>query len=149
MKYCLLCVLGGVLQFSPLPSSAQMYKWTDAQGKIHYTDRAGDASAGRAAEIKVPPPPSVEAQSLRAKGWRDAEAAYQERHRPGSVVAKRGLPVHVSTGRGGQGYQLETPRAKCGLAQDILSGEAVHVNRKPVDKYDRKIAASDVKAFCR
>lgn len=145
--YCV-CVLCLALQAVHLPAAAQLYKWTDAQGKVHYTDRAGDASAGRASEIKVAPAPDEEEQSKLRQKWREQEAAYQQRHTAPAprpllrlpVAKDRGYPVN---------YRSEAPAAKCGLARDILSGEAVHTNRKPVDQNDRNIAANDVKLFCR
>jgi glutaredoxin len=45
-------VLPGLMLLLCLPAYAQMYKWTDAQGTVHYTDTPPPAQ--RASQIKTP-----------------------------------------------------------------------------------------------
>ncbi len=35
------------------PAQAQLYKWTDEQGRIHYSDKAPDHGKGKAAVIRI------------------------------------------------------------------------------------------------
>jgi len=35
------------------PAQAQLYKWTDEQGRIHYSDKAPDKDKAKAAVIKI------------------------------------------------------------------------------------------------
>jgi len=36
-----------------LPASSQLYKWTDEQGRIHYSDKAPDKGNAKKIEIKI------------------------------------------------------------------------------------------------
>ena len=40
------------------PASAQVYRWVDAQGRVHYGDVASAPRSARPANIDTPPPPS-------------------------------------------------------------------------------------------
>lgn len=145
------CLLGVVLQTNAMPVAAQIYKWTDAQGKIHYTDSAGDASAGRSTQVHVAPVQQAGATPP-AQDWRAQEAEFKKRQ--GMATTERRYPTVYARGGGGGGeadlgYRSENPRAKCVLARDILSGQAQHTNRKPTDQNDRDIASNDIKTFCR
>jgi len=42
----------------------------------------------------------------------------------------------------------ETDASRCTLAQDIMSGQAVHRGGRPTDGYDRNVAGGDIKRFC-
>jgi hypothetical protein len=44
-----------LLAVAALPAVAQVYKWTDAQGKVHYADRAASDTA---TQIRPPTPPA-------------------------------------------------------------------------------------------
>lgn len=44
--------------FLPLPSAAQVYRWVDSQGVIHYSDKPyKGARPGQVRELKLAPPP--------------------------------------------------------------------------------------------
>ncbi|WP_332876713.1 DUF4124 domain-containing protein [Massilia sp. S19_KUP03_FR1] len=143
------CMLGVAVLTTALPVAAQIYKWTDAQGKIHYSDYAGDASAGRSTQIRVTPAqPAGDAPP--AQDWRVREAEFQKRQRMAATPEPRFPTVSARSGSASDlSYRSEKPGAKCGLARDILSGAAQHTNRKPTDQNDRDIATNDIKTFCR
>lgn len=145
--------IGGLLGMAVLglhlSAAAQIYKWTDAQGKVHYTDRAGDTSAGRATEVKVPASYATATPAEQAQHWREQDAGFKERQRAAATAAWRAPALRTRSGTSSDSYQEETPQAKCGLARDILSGEAVRRNQSRTSQTDRDIASSDVKLFCR
>ena len=57
-----------------LPASAQMYKWTDASGRIHYSDTP--PPEGKAEEIKVAP---AAAPAPKGQSWQDRERESAQR----------------------------------------------------------------------
>jgi hypothetical protein len=59
MKRLLLAL--GLALFVALPASAQMYKWVDSDGKVHYSDK--------------PPPSNIKAEKLRTPAPASAPAA--------------------------------------------------------------------------
>jgi hypothetical protein len=62
-----------LLALSALPAQAEIYKWTDANGKIHYSDRPQDS-----VDAKVQPLSGVQATSSTAAAkddWREREQA--------------------------------------------------------------------------
>jgi hypothetical protein len=62
-----------LLALSALPAQAEIYKWTDANGKIHYSDRPQDGI-----DAKVQPLSGVQATSSTAAAkddWREREQA--------------------------------------------------------------------------
>jgi hypothetical protein len=62
-----------LLALSALPAQAEIYKWTDANGKIHYSDRPQDG-----VDAKVQPLSGVQATSSTAAAkddWREREQA--------------------------------------------------------------------------
>lgn len=129
-------------------SHAELYKWVDANGKIHYSDRkdaAGKAQVGAVKHDAAPsaPPPAA------AASWQERERDYKLRH------ARSGANVPAPPGRGPasrQSYgsnQIDTDKAKCDLARDVISGAVRHSNGAVTDANDRQIAQRDLSQFCR
>jgi glutaredoxin len=54
-------MLPGLLLLACFSSSAQMYKWTDAQGTVHYTDTPPPAQ--KASQIRTPAPAAASGQA--------------------------------------------------------------------------------------
>lgn len=127
---------------------AQVYKWVDHKGQVHYSERKGDAGASPTAEVKITPSPKPPPQ---AKPLADDFRA------PGELT----MPPPTATNNTGQPPAAKGPRAqsdgrdhgtdasRCALARDVLSGAVRHRNGKPTDQYDRDVASSDIKLFCR
>lgn len=78
-----LCLLGAAA-LAALPASAQLYRWTDGRGVIHYSDKAPDKGTAKAVEVKInsysgpatvsgtPPPPAGSAKApvkMLATSW--------------------------------------------------------------------------------
>lgn len=126
-------------------SQAQVYKWTDASGRVHYGDKK-DATGARPQELqlKLPPapptPPSPPASS--PTPW-----ALQKPPQPVMPEAARQSPPTARSLSGGR--EDGSDASRCNLARDVLSGAVRHSNGAKTDQYDRDIATADVKRFCR
>jgi hypothetical protein len=73
--------------FVTLPTAAQTYKWTDADGKVHYSDQPPPANAKEQATIKPSKPsasaptaaPDKGAPAAKAKTYVEQEADFKKR----------------------------------------------------------------------
>ena len=125
-------------------SDAQVYKWVDATGKVHYGDRPPDAGSAKFEQIKTPAP----AAGSRTPSWQEREAEYKRRKaQPKAWTPPQFGSTSPSTSYSSKGMETDTTR--CSLARDVLSGAARHSNGKPTDQNDRDIAQRDVGSFCR
>jgi hypothetical protein len=126
-------------------SHAQIYKWVDAKGQVHYSDRKEEASI-KAEALKV----DAAAHAVPAAplpDWKQREAEYKRRQRK----ARASEPVRSDAVKPVKSYysnEPETDASRCRLARDVISGAARHTNLKPTDDYDRDIAKRDVRNFC-
>lgn len=74
MKQLLLVVLA----LAVLPAHAQLYKWTDANGKVHYSDHPQDGANAKA--VTVPrAAPAGPAGAAAGDDWRERERESRER----------------------------------------------------------------------
>lgn len=120
----------------------QIYKWTDANGKVHYGDKKeADGAKQQQLKIKLPPatppapPPPELAPEFRASAPRGPE--------PVQPVNQQ-APRSVSGGK-----EQGTDASRCALARDVLNGSLRHGNGAPIDQHDRDVAQGDIKRFCR
>ncbi|GJJ04541.1 hypothetical protein RugamoR64_50790 [Duganella rhizosphaerae] len=59
---------------------AQIYKWADAQGRIHYTDNKDDAGDAPIAELKLNGEPTVlPAPPANGPTWQQRDAEFKRR----------------------------------------------------------------------
>ncbi|OEZ63400.1 DUF4124 domain-containing protein [Duganella sp. HH105] len=59
---------------------AQVYKWADAQGRIHYTDNKDDAGDLPVAELKMNGQPTVlPAPQAHGPTWQQRDAEFKQR----------------------------------------------------------------------
>ena len=141
-----LCVVIGLL---PSICCAQIYKWVDANGQTHFSERKGVAGNAKTVELKViAQPASAQAASSSPEYWQDREIQFKQRQadqaneKPrGPTVAKK--PKSLSGGRSD-----DTDASRCNLARDVISGAVSHPNGKPTDRYDREIAENDIRVYC-
>jgi hypothetical protein len=135
-----------LLLLSPL-CQAQVYKWVDAAGHVHFSDTKVDAGRASVEEVRTAPAPDATTTQRLEAIRKQREEEYRQRH--------PAAPVQVATqGRRAppEGYYDDKPdsdTAKCRLARDIMSGHARHMSGKPTDAYDKEVAVSDIKNFCR
>ena len=146
LKQQLSIVCVALLFMSPV-ALAQVYKWVDANGKTHYSDKPEDAARAKAQPLKTSPPPttrtspslSLEAQELEFRKRRIARENEAAKRR-----AQPATPVSLSGGR-----TDGSDAANCNLARDILNGSVKRRNGLPTDANDREIAEREVRQYCK
>lgn len=137
-----------LLLVSPV-SQAEIYKWVDAEGRTHYSERKEDAGKAKAVDLRVSSQPAAESSVGTAPARRQAAPA-QSGSRQLSRAASRLLNPEDSKPKSlSGGLSDDSDAARCNLARDVLSGAVRHPNGAPTDAYDRQIAENDVRSFCR
>jgi hypothetical protein len=130
---------------------AQIYKWVDASGKTHYSDKKDAAGTAKVGALRHAPTPvaASSAPASSAPGWKEREREYRWRQRQAArdSPAARSAPKRPSESY--DSNQIDTDKAKCELARNVTSGAAVHTNGARTDANDRQIAARDIQTFCR
>jgi len=128
---------------------AEIYKWVDANGQTHYSERkSANGNKTEAIQVKVTPPsPSSNTPPAPTPGAR-AHAEQFERQKRENLQQASSHQAAPSPRSLSGGISDETDASRCNLARDILSGAVRHTNGKPTDQYDRDTAQSDIKAFC-
>ena len=130
---------------------AELYKWVDANGKIHYSDSKKAAGTARVGALRhaPAPAPASSASASPVTGWKEREREYRWRQQQ----AERDLPAAQARPKklrdSYDGNQIDTDKARCELARDVTSGAAVHTNGARTDANDRQIAQRDIQTFCR
>jgi len=125
---------------------AQIYKWTDKNGQVHYaqtppTGQAAGAVDLRESQLGEPPPPKP-AESPASAASKPAPAA------SAPLPKKKAPPPSPKSLSGGKSD--ESDESRCNFARDILSGAIKRVGRQgSVDDNDRAVAENDVRMFCR
>ncbi len=137
-----------LLLLMPDSANAQIYKWVDAKGQTHYSEKKEDAGKAQAAEVKVQlPPPSPPGSSARLPDWREQEKEFQKRQ--AKKPAERAATSSTKTRQDGINIMDESTQAKCVLARSIMDGTAKRRNGVATDKHDLDVAKNDVQMFCR
>jgi hypothetical protein len=149
MRAAQLLALTAALLLHPA-SRADIYKWVDANGKTHYSDKkegAGNAAVGAIRADAAPAPAPKGAAG--APSWQERERDYQRRQQEAAraLPAQAARPKRLSQSYGSN--QIDTDKAKCELARDVTSGAVRHTNGAVTDANDRQIAARDIQTFCR
>jgi len=60
-------------------ASAEMYRWVDAQGKVHYSDSPPPAGAKSSKAISTPPPAAPASPGAAPKTWQEKEMDFRQR----------------------------------------------------------------------
>jgi hypothetical protein len=140
------CAMASLLLASN--SHAEVYKWVDAAGRTHYSERKADANGAKTAEVKIAPAPKLPPSSEPSADYLRAPSKFAP---PSSAVPTDRLTRVASNAPPmlSDAQDHGTDASRCALARDVLSGAVVHRNGKPTDRYDREVAQNDIKAFCR
>lgn len=135
-----------LLFVAPIGAFAQIYKWTDKNGQVHYSQTPPPGQAADAVDFRESQlgeaPPSKPADSPASAASRPATAA------SAAAAPKKPSPQPPKSLSGGKSD--ESDESRCNFARDILSGAVKRAGRRgPVDDDDRAMAANDVRMFCR
>lgn len=143
---------------TPEAQAQQVYRWVDAQGKVHYADRQPEPQVGaRAAEppasaalLKLHVAPAASPEAIAAYRARLAQA--EEQARLAKQLAARVPPLQPQT-------QPQTVPSsgnpQCDRARQVLgwikAGTARHRNGTgaKTDAYDQEIYEREVRTHCK
>jgi hypothetical protein len=135
-----------LLYFASCGAFAQIYKWTDKTGQVHYSQTPPPGQAAGAVDFR-------ESQLGEQPASRSVESPTSAASMPGTPAsaavaqkkARSQAPQSLSGGR-----SQESDESRCNFARDILSGAIKRVGRQgPIDDHDREVAQNDVRMFCR
>lgn len=133
-----------VLSFGTPHATAEIYKWVDENGRVHFSDQKQGAGKASVQKLKVEATNVLEKSNTRPIYSSNGQfKAHNKQNRANLYPPQRQSSKHEWGGKG-----AETDAKRCALARDILSGEAVHSNGMPTDSYDIKVARRDVEKFC-
>lgn len=136
--------------FVPANSHAEIYKWVDASGQTHYSEKKEDAGKAKAVEVKVESLPiSAQAANSPKQDWRKQEGQLKQRQEQKLVEKPYEAPVNTSSKSLSGGRADGTDASLCNLARDVISGAVKHPNGEPTDQYDREVAENDIRSYCR
>jgi hypothetical protein len=137
------------LLFMPSTSNAEIYKWVDANGQTHYSERKDDTGKAKALDLKAAPPTaSTPATNPPSDYWQDQERLFRQRQIQNQNAKPRATPVDTTPKSLSGGRSDGTDESRCNLARDVISGAVRHRNGAPIDQYDREVAENDIRAFC-
>jgi len=101
-----------LLSLVSMSASAQLYKWVDADGKVHYSDRPPPASAKQEQKLNIRnapvPPPAAEESAATAKSYTEQELEFRKRKVEQEEAQKKAAA------------EAETDRQNCARAQEKL-----------------------------
>jgi hypothetical protein len=127
----------------------QIYKWVDANGRTHYSEKKDDAGNARTEELKLKSQPSSpQEDNSSAEYWQEQERKFRQRRVQTPTESSYKPPVATRPRSLSGGRENGTDASRCALAQDVLSGAVRHRNGAPTDAHDREVAQNDVRAFC-
>ena len=137
------------LLFVSSTSHAKIYKWVDANGQTHYSERKDDTGKAKTVELKVKSQPmSTQAANPSAPDLQVQEKQIKQRQAQKLDEVPDRTPVHTKPKSLSGGIEDGTDASRCNLARDVLSGAVRHTNGATTDAYDREVAENDIRAFC-
>jgi hypothetical protein len=133
-----------VFLFAPNASQAQIYKWVDANGQTHYSEKKEDADRAKALELKIKSEQtSTQAPDPLMRNLQAQESQSRKRREQKPAERSSNLPAPSKPESRTGGY------SECQLARDVLSGAVKHRNGAATDAYDREVAENDIRTYCK
>ena len=131
-------------------SHAQIYKWVDANGQTHYSERKEDADKAKTAELRVNSgAPSKEESDAAQKYWQEQDREFKQRQAQKQLADRTNIPPVAAQSRSLSGGRADgTDASRCNLARDVLSGAVRLRNGLPTGAVERQIAEDDVRLAC-
>jgi hypothetical protein len=144
-KQCIFSVCLTFL-FVSSTSHAEIYKWTDANGQTHYSEKKADADKAKALQLKVKSAPiSTQAADPLMQNLHEQERQFKTRQEQNQNKPPADTrPKSLSGGKVDQ----TSDASQCNLARDIVSGAVKHRNGAKTDDNDIEVAKNDIRAFC-
>jgi hypothetical protein len=126
---------------------ADVYKWVDAKGVVHYTDNKDEAGQAAVQELRVSAPPT---QVAAGPTWQQREDEFKRRQQHKLLApAYKPRTAPAAPPPAYRGDKPVTDASRCAMARDVKNGVLHHVNGLPIDQHDRDTAESDIRAYCR
>ena len=129
-------------------ATAEIFKWVDDKGRIHFSDSKANVGDSKVEALKVTSPnltmnyASDLAQTMNyetsVSKLNSVPVSYQHKKKPRSAKTTK-----ASWG----GLGPETDKKRCALARAVLNGTARHSNGAPTDTYDKKVAQRDTRKY--
>jgi hypothetical protein len=144
----LFCVCLALL-FASSTSNAEIYKWVDANGQTHYSEKKKDADAAKAVQLKVKSEPVSAQEGSSPTQFRHEQESLakqrqaQKQNERSSAPSEGTRPKSLSGGK-----SEDNDESRCNFARDIISGAIGHTSGRPTDKDDLDQAQNDVRVFC-
>lgn len=104
-----------VAMLLPVAATAELYKWTDAEGRVHFTDRR-PAAAASVETLKVPRPQAPTDGGGVTAPAQDARSVLQRQKRMGEILAEEREEREAAQSR--KEKELAARRQKCLEARD-------------------------------
>lgn len=144
----LTCLAAGWFGGQRLAQSSTVFKWTDAQGVVHYSERPPGQQApnARPMHMKVSPRQDLPAPASAPDAFAEA---FRRQALPPTPASSPAMTPRPSSASESQGKEHGTDESRCTLARDILKGVLRHANGKPLDQHDMDTARNDVRLFCK
>lgn len=138
------------LLFASSTGHAEIYKWVDANGQTHYSERKEDADKAKAAELKVRSQgPSAEESKASLEYWQEQDRQFKQRQAQKQLAKRASMPPVATQPRSLSGGRADgTDASRCNLARDVLSGAVRLRNGLPTGAIERKTAEDDVRLAC-
>jgi len=74
-----LLALSVALSLMAMPVHAQLYKWVDEQGTVHYSDQPAQGKTKAESKLDIPNQPGAASSPDSAKTWQEKELEFQKR----------------------------------------------------------------------
>ena len=143
-------LFGLLLWLAATACQGEIYKWVDANGRTHFSERKDDAGKAQAVDLKpTHQPNSAASNTSPSEYWQDKERQFRQRQIQNQNTKQPETPANRPPKSLSGGHEDGTDASRCNLARDVLSGAVRHGNGKPTDQYDREIAENDVRRYCK
>lgn len=116
--------------FSPL-GHAEIYKWTDENGKVHFSDNKRAVGKSKAEEVKVNTSLNL-IPTVHLPDSEDRASSASDKSTQKSLTSKNKPSVDY----------------RCKLARQIINGEVALVNGLKTSAHEIKVAKRDISKFC-
>ena len=134
--------------FVSLSCYAEIFKWVDANGQTHYSDKKVESGNSKVELMSVSPTLNLIPKVSVPASTSRQDSKQQELSATHSQVnnsSKSRMASESSKKRGGMEEDVDY---RCSLARRVISGEAKLVNGEATGEHEIKVAKRDIRKFC-